>query len=157
MGGKIIFEYLNIMKYKNLGLGLAAIAGILIWQIISIAKTEPKSLIPPPETVAGGAQQPAGDVSVEVNYMAGKSDENKIVFEIILNTHSVDLDGIDFQKTVVMQKDGQTFFPLAVEISGSGHHRSAELSFPGVGVPLKIVFLGTREVDRKEFEFKKLK
>ena len=85
IGDKIIFETLNIMKYKSIGIVLAVIAGILIWQIISIAKTEPKSLIPPPETVAGGAQQPAGDVSVEVNYMAGKSDENKIVFEIILN------------------------------------------------------------------------
>mgnify|MGYP001586251147 CR=1 FL=1 len=124
------------------------VAGILIWEIISIS---------PPEVVTGGTQQPAGDVSVEINYLAGKSIGDQIVFEVSLNTHSVDLDGIDFQKTVVMQKDGQTFFPLAVEISGSGHHRSAELSFPGTGVPLKIVFLGTPEIAKQEFEFKELK
>lgn len=145
------------MKYKSLGAGLVIIAGVLIWQIISIAKTKPKLLIPPPEAVTGGPQQPDGDISVEINYLAGKSNKNKTVFEISLNTHSVDLDGIDFSKTVVMQKDGQTFLPLAVEISGSGHHRSAELSFSRAGVPLKIVFLGTPEVGRQEFEFGELK
>ena len=145
------------MKYKSIGIVLAVIAGILIWQIISIAKTEPKSLIPSPETALGGPQQPAGDTSVEINYLAGKSDESKLAFEISLNTHSVDLNGIDFQKSVVMQKDGRTIFPLKVETSGSDHHRSAELLFPVTGVPLKIVFLGTAEVARQEFEFKRLK
>lgn len=144
------------MKYKNFGILLAVITGILIWQIVSIAKTKPKSLIPSPETALGGPQQSAGDTSVEINYLAGKSGENKFVFEISLNTHAVDLDDIDFQKAVVMEKDGQTFLPRAVETSGSGHHRSAELSFPGVGVPLKIVFLGTVEIEKKEFEFNKL-
>lgn len=132
------------------------IAGVLIWQIASIAKANLRPTALPSEMVAGGQRQPTGDVSVEVNYMAGKSDENKIVFEIILNTHSVDLDGIDFSKAVVMQKDGRAFISLAVEISGSGHHRSAELSFPGVGVPLKIVFLGSKEIERREFGFEKL-
>lgn len=156
MGDKIIFETLNIMKYKNFGIGLAVITGILIWQIISIARIKSKSLIPPLETVTEGKQQSADDVSIEINYLSGKSGENKLVFEISLNTHSVDLDDIDFQKSVVMEKDGQTFIPLDVEISGSGHHRSAVLSFPGVGVPLKIVFLGTAEIEKKEFEFKEL-
>lgn len=144
------------MKYKNFGILLAVIAGILIWQIISIARIKPKSLIPPLETVTGEKQQPADDVSVEINYLSGKSDESKIVFEISLNTHSVDLDDIDFQKSVVMQRGGQTFAPSKVENSGSGHHRSVVLSFPGVGVPLKIVFLGSKEIERREFGFEKL-
>lgn len=152
MGYKIIFEILNIMKYKNFGIGLAVITGILIWQAFFIIKSEPEQSVSSPEIVVD-TQQSAGDVSVEINYLSGKSDESKIVFEISLNTHSVDLDDIDFQKAVVMEKDGQTFIPLDVEISGSGHHRSAELSFPGVGVPLKIVFLGSKEIEKKEFEF----
>lgn len=133
------------MKYKNLGLGLAIIAGALIWKGISIMP------------VAIDTQKPTGEVSVEINYLAGKSDGNQIVFEIVLNTHSIDLDDIDFQKTVIMGKNGQTFSPLAVETSGSNHHRSAVLSFSRVGVPLKIVFLGTPEVGRQEFEFGELK
>lgn len=144
------------MKYKSIGIVLAVIAGILIWQITSIAKTEPKSLIPPLETATGEKQQPADDVSVEINYLSGKSDESQIVFEISLNTHSVDLDDIDFQKSVVLQRGGQTFAPSKVENSGSGHHRSAVLSFPGVGVPLNIVFLGSKEIERREFGFEKL-
>lgn len=154
-GDKIIFESLNIMKPKNLGIGLVIIAGVLVWQGILIIRTESKSPVSSSETVAE-TQQSVGDVSVEVNYLAGKSDENKIVFEISLNTHSVDLEEIDFQKTVILQKDGQSFPPFKVEIFGSGHHRSAELSFSKAGVPLKIVFLGTPEVGRKEFEFEKL-
>ena len=133
------------------------VAGILILGIISIAKTKPESLLSSPEAVTGELQQPTKDVSVEINYLAGKSDESKLAFEISLNTHSVDLNGIDFQKSVVMQKDGRTIFPLKVETSGSDHHRSAELLFPVTGVPLKIVFLGTAEVARQEFEFKRLK
>jgi len=155
-GDKIIFEDLNIMKYKNIGIGLIVVTGILIWEIISIVKTKPESIISSPEVVPGGAQQQSGDVSVEINYLAGKSDASKIVFEVSLNTHSVDLNDIDFQKTVLMQKDGLTIFPLKVETSGADHHRSAELSFSQVGVPLKIVFVGTEAIGRKEFEFKEL-
>ena len=164
---KIIFETLNIMKYKSIVIVLAVIAGILIWPVILIIREKPKPLTPISEVVADEIQQSTESVSAEVSYLSGKSNENKIVFEISLNTHSVDLDGIDFQKSVVMQKGNQTFSPLTVEISGSGlpaeasakagHHRSAMLSFLRVGVPLKIVFLGTKEAGRKEFEFEKLK
>lgn len=154
-GYKIIFGILNIMKYKNFGILLAVIAGILIWQAFFIIKSEPEQSVSSPEIVVD-TQQSAGDVSVEINYLSGKSGETNIVFEISLNTHSVDLDDIDFQKAVVLQKGGQTFAPSKVENSGSGHHRSAELSFPGVGVPLKIVFLGTAEIEKKELEFKEL-
>jgi methyl coenzyme M reductase beta subunit len=145
------------MKYKNLGIGLAVIAGILFWQIISIAKTKPGF----PEAVSESknveTQIPAEDVSVGVNYLAGKSTEVKIVFEVALNTHSVNLNDVDFQKTMVMLADGKTYEPFAVTTSGADHHRSAELSFSKVGVPLKIVFLGTEVVEKKEFEFKELK
>jgi len=157
-GGKIIFEDLNIMRYKIIGMGLVIIAGIFIWQGI---------LILSPKQVTVSDQKQAGEVSVEANYSAGKSDEDKIVFEVSLNTHSVDLDGIDFQKTVLMQKDGQTSTPLAVEISGSGlpaeasakagHHRWASVKFNRVSPPLKIIFLGTPEIAQQEFMFDELK
>lgn len=145
------------MKYKSLGVGLAVITGILIWQMVLISKTSSRPTVLPSGTVTGETQQPIGDVSVEVNYIAEKSGGNKIVFEISLNTHSIDLDDIDFQKSAVLQRGGQTFTPSKVENSGSGHHRSAELSFSKVGVPLKIVFLGTAEIAKQEFEFKELK
>ena len=156
-GDKIIFEDLNIMKYKNIGIGLIVVTGILIWEIISIVKTKPESIISSPEVVPGGAQQQSGDVSVEINYLAGKSDASKSVFEVSLNTHSVDLNDIDFKKTVVMLSGGETFYPLETETFGADHHRSAELIFSMAGVPLKIIFLGTEAVERKEFEFEKLK
>lgn len=135
------------MKYKFFGIGLAVIAGVLIWQ---------GSLMLFPKRAIVSEQRGEDEVSVEVNYLPGKSYRDKIVFNVSLDTHSVDLDGIDFKKSVILQKDGQTFIPMDVEISGSGHHRSAELSFSGVGVPLKIIFTGTQEVKRQEFGFEKL-
>ncbi|MBI5356627.1 hypothetical protein HZB78_03365 [Candidatus Collierbacteria bacterium] len=148
------------MKYRNFSLGLGlvtAVIGILVWQRISSARTTSKSLIPPPEAVTGGTQQPAGQVSVEVNYLAGKSDENKIVFEVSLNTHSVDLDDIDFQKSVILEASGRKFSPVAVKTEGANHHRSAEVKFNRVSAPLKIIFLETPEVARQEFMFDELK
>ena len=145
------------MRYKNLGIGFAAIAGILFWQIISISKTKPGFPEAAPENNIADTQIPAGEVSVEINYLAGKSDASEIVFEVSLNTHSVDLNDIDFKKTVVMLSGGETFYPLETETFGADHHRSAELIFSMAGVPLKIIFLGTEAVERKEFEFKELK
>ena len=145
------------MKYKNIGVGLTVIAGILFWQIISISKTKPGFPDAISENKNVETQIPAEQVSVEVNYLAEKSGESKIVFEVSLNTHSVDLNDIDFQKTMVMLAGGKTYEPLAVTTSGADHHRSAELSFSKVGVPLKIVFLGTQEVMEQGFEFKELK
>ena len=88
---------------------LAVIAGILIWPVILIIREKPKPLTPISEVVADEIQQSTESVSAEVSYLSGKSNENKIVFEISLNTHSVDLDGIDFQKSVVMQKATKRF------------------------------------------------
>ena len=142
------------MKYKSIGIVLAVIAGILIWPVILIIREKPKPLTPISEVVADEIQQSTESVSAEVSYLSGKSNENKIVFEISLNTHSVDLDGIDFQKSVVMQKGNQTFSPLTVEISGSGlpaeasakagHHRSAELSFPRSWSTIKDSVFGNK-------------
>lgn len=147
------------MNYRNLAVvtGLTITAGVLVWQLTAINQPPPRSLNSKLEEAVADARQPTGEVSIEVNYLAGKSDENEIVFEVSLNTHSVDLDDIDFQKTVILEKDGRTLSPQVVEISGSSHHRTAVVKFVRAEVPFKIVFLGTPEVGRQEFEFRELK
>ena len=108
--------------------------------------------IAPTQTSSSGSS-----VTVSVEYMSSLSSADLIVFQVSLNTHSIDLDGIDFQKSVSLEKSGQNFSPLSVETSGSGHHRSAEVKFSRIPPPFKIIFLETPEVAQQEFMFDKLK
>lgn len=53
------------------------------------------------------------------------------VFDIALNTHSVDLDGIDLAQSADLRTDkGVDVKPAAWEAPKGGHHRSGVLSFP---------------------------
>lgn len=103
------------------------------------------------------SQPPAASpITVSAEYLSNRSPADFIVFQISLNTHSVDLDNIDFQKSVVLEKSSQKFSPLEVAAEGSGHHRSAEVKFNRLAPPFKIIFLETPEVNQQEFEFNRL-
>ena len=53
------------------------------------------------------------------------------IFQIALNTHSVDLDGIDLVKVAVLRTDqGQEVHPSSWDAPKGGHHRSGTLTFP---------------------------
>ena len=55
--------------------------------------------------------------------------------KVVLDTHSVSLDGIAFDQAVRLRTpDGTEIAPVAVEgASGAGHHRQAVVGFPPVG------------------------
>lgn len=101
--------------------------------------------------------QSADAVTVSAEYLADRSGAELIVFQISLNTHSVDLDNIDFQKSIILEKSGQRFSPLEATTAGSNHHRSAEVKFKRLSPPLKITFLETAEAAQQEFVFDELK
>lgn len=113
---------------------------------------KPNSPPPTPDSLL-----PTSDVAVAVDFQPSQSDSQNLAFEVSLNTHSVDLDDIDFQKSVVLEKSGQKISPLSAETSGSGHHRSAVVKFTRVAPPLKIIFSETPQTARQEFEFDELK
>ncbi len=53
------------------------------------------------------------------------------VFDVALNTHSVDLDGIDLAQSADLRADnGVEVKPAAWEAPKGGHHRSGVLTFP---------------------------
>jgi hypothetical protein len=113
----------------------------------------PSPLDSPPTTQNS---QPAAAVTVAVNFLPSQSDPQTIAFEVILNTHSVDLDDIDFLKSVVLETSGQKFSPIEVKTEDSGHHRSATVKFTRVSPPAKVIFLKTDQIAGQEFEFKQL-
>jgi hypothetical protein len=69
-------------------------------------------------------------VTVAVTFF--KEGSNGPAFRVVLDTHSVNLDGYRFEE-VVRLRDGKggELVPTAVENpQGGGHHRSATVRFP---------------------------
>lgn len=76
-------------------------------------------------------QDRQGPVTVAVTLMEPPVVGAPLKAKVVLDTHSVGLDSIAFEKAVVLRtSDGTDVAPSAVEASGSGHHREAVLIFP---------------------------
>lgn len=73
-----------------------------------------------------------GGVTAKVTLLTAKGNGD-VRFQLVLDTHSVNLDKYDLKSIVVLRDDaGQSYAPLAVEATGGGHHREATLVFPKV-------------------------
>jgi hypothetical protein len=83
-----------------------------------------------------------GPVSVTVTLAAASAVGKSLEVEIALNTHSVGLDAIAFDRAVTLRRpDGTETAPSAVQAKGAGHHREAMLSFTPVTQPGSIQIL----------------
>ncbi len=73
-----------------------------------------------------------GPVAVAVTLL--EATDGGIRAKVVLDTHSVALDGIALDRAVSLRKpDGTDIPPAAVEgASGAGHHRQAVVTFPAV-------------------------
>lgn len=80
-----------------------------------------------------------------------------VTVRVALDTHSVALDGIAFEKAIVWRGwDGTEIAPTAVEqVKGAGHHREATLVFPPVSQagPGRIVVKDVGGVAERVFEW----
>jgi hypothetical protein len=72
-----------------------------------------------------------GPVTVAVTLVAPPPPGSPVTVRVVLDTHSVGLDGVAFERAVALRKpDGSDEAPAAVEqISGTGHHREAVVVF----------------------------
>ena len=69
-----------------------------------------------------------GEVTVEV---AWKGRSAGPVFDVAMDTHSVDLDGYDLRELAVLRNDrGKEVRPNSWNAPKGGHHREGTLSFP---------------------------
>lgn len=95
-----------------------------------------------------------GPVTVAVTLMAAPATGAPITVKVVLDTHSVGLDGIAFEKAVAVRTpDGADLAPTAVEAKGGGHHREALLVFPpptSAG-PVRIVVKDVGGVPERSF------
>jgi len=78
-------------------------------------------------------QDRQGPVTVAVTLLV-PAPGAPIKAKVVLDTHSVSLDGIAFEQAVVLRPaDGTELAVVSVEqASGSGHHREAVLVFPAL-------------------------
>jgi hypothetical protein len=96
-----------------------------------------------------------GPVTVVVTLIPPPAAGAPIKAKVVLDTHSVALDGVAFEQAVVIRPpNGAEVRPTAVEqASGSGHHREAVLVFPPSAQPgtVRIVVKNVGGVAERTF------
>ena len=71
-----------------------------------------------------------GGVTVKVTHL-NPEDAVGPRFQVVLDTHSVDLDAFDLENRSVLQDEaGKSYHPAQVQNKGGGHHREVTLAFP---------------------------
>lgn len=84
---------------------------------------------PPAEQSAGVTQtSDAGAVTVVVTWAGPAAG---LVFDVVLDTHSVDLDALDLADAVVRNHRGDTMVARPWTAPSGGHHRQGSLGFQG--------------------------
>lgn len=99
----------------------------------------------------------AAGVTVKITYKNPAESKNP-VFNVVLDTHSVDLDQYKFDQNTLLRDDtGKEYRPDIVSSSGSGHHREATLEFKDTDLPgakyIELVVEGVAGVDERVFKF----
>jgi hypothetical protein len=87
-----------------------------------------------------------GGVTVKATLLDSKM-RGELRFQVVLDTHSVNLDGYDLKGLSSLRDDaGNIYLPTAVENKGSGHHRQSTVVFAKVASSTKRVELVIKDV-----------
>ena len=87
-----------------------------------------------------------GGVTIKVTYLDSLTASD-LRFQVVLDTHSVNLDGYDLRTIAVLRDEtGTSYLPTAVENKGSGHHRETTVSFAKIASGTKRVELVIKDV-----------
>ncbi len=96
----------------------------------------------------------SGPVTVVVTLTAPPAVGAPLTARVVLDTHSVGLDGVEFEQAVVMRTtDDREITPRVENVTGSGHHRQAVLHFPApaAGGPVRLVVKNVGGVAERTF------
>lgn len=92
------------------------------------------------QTVAGGG------VTAKVTFLNPKSTDDPR-FQVMLDTHSVNLDTYDLKTVTVMRDDtGKSYVPTAIENKGGGHHRETVVTFSKLSPGTRRVELIVKDI-----------
>jgi len=130
----------------------------MVFRIMTTAVVILVALGPAAAQAPAGQEQSVtgGGVTVAVTFLKERSDAPS--FRVVLDTHSVNLDGYRFEE-IARLRDGKggELAPTAVEgAEGSGHHREATVRFAWPDPKPKIVEMvvkGVAGVPEREFRW----
>lgn len=123
------------MKARTLLLlGWLMFSGLGVYSEIVAAESEMT------QTVSGGG------VTAKVTYLNPKSSDEPR-FQIVLETHSVNLDVYDLKTIAALRDDTGNIYPATgIETKGSGHHREGTLTFPKISPESKHIEVVIKDV-----------
>jgi hypothetical protein len=117
-----------------IGLGAVALIGVALLALsLYLARPTPPSSLPAADVTQVSE---GGEVTVQATWLANQAAPT---FAVVLDTHSVSLDGYDLSKMAVLRVDGREVAPTSWDAPAGGHHRSGTLIFPSTaadGSPL---------------------
>ncbi|MBI2847585.1 MAG: hypothetical protein HYX83_00255 [Chloroflexi bacterium] len=125
--------------YRNLIPGIAILTMVFAFTACSTGYTaQPKtgdSAATPPATSsiqpASGLVQSNDEAAVTIDMKWSGVQGNSLVFQVSMDTHSVDLDRYDLKKIAVLRDEsGNQFQPASWDSVPGGHHRQGTLAFP---------------------------
>lgn len=126
-----------MFNHKKL-LGLYAV--FIIIAALTMQGVPTRSAASEVQTISGGG------VNVKVVAKQLKIGESPR-FEVVLDTHTVALDGYDLKALAVLRDDnGNQWSPSKLENKGSGHHRSVALTFPKLPAGVKRLELAIKDI-----------
>ncbi len=83
-----------------------------------------------------------GPVTVVATLMPPSAAGEPLRVKLALDTHSVGLDTIAFERAVALRRpDGTEVAPTAVETTGGGHHRQTVVVFPSPAPNIPVVLV----------------
>lgn len=129
---------------KPSGVPAAPIVGLMVILAACSSSTPPASSPSSTSAPSGGAQtqtSAGGQVTVVVAW-AGLSAG--AVFDVKLDTHSIDLDAIDLADAVLRNDRGESLTARPWAAPKGGHHREGSLSFDG---DASAFFAGTKWIE----------
>lgn len=93
-------------------------------------------------------------MTVAVTLLAVEADSGSVKAKVVLDTHSVGLDGIAFEEAVTLRTAaGADVRPSSVELKGSGHHREAVVVFKAPRGAVQIVMKNVGGVAERTFSW----
>ena len=111
--------------FRSIGLAVAALVAAAALAACSGRPAAPTA------AAAGGARTlvvDGGQVTVRATWLGPQAGP---VFEVVLDTHAVDLDGIDLVALATLRADGASpVAPSSWDAPKGGHHRAGTLVFP---------------------------
>jgi hypothetical protein len=122
----------RVWPWYTLAIAIVAVAVLLgvafgVWN--TFARAKPADNVPA-ATTSGAATQTneGGQVTIKATWQGPSAGP---VFEIVMDTHAVDLDGYDLKQLAVLHADGgRQVQPTGWKAPYGGHHRTGTLTFP---------------------------